>query len=170
MESDPNKRRALFLIIECINTLNEGLLLQHAADGCSKPKWSKYMSFLKSRTFAELTRPKLLTPDIKKTEVAQQRQVMDEPGKPHPKIHTIFSTECTHYFDWQTVGLVHSFHKSGQPGNITRLLSCTDEDLEHYTGHDLAPTHYVPSMNRHPLTGDWYFYFLRIFFFQKFKH
>ncbi|KAK4846429.1 hypothetical protein QYF36_017119 [Acer negundo] len=156
MESDPNKRRALFLSVECINTLNEGLLLQHAADGCSKPKWSKYMSFLKSRTFAELTRPKLLTPDSKKTEVAQQRQVMDEPGKPHPKIHTIFSTECTHYFDWQTVGLVHSFHKSGQPGNITRLLSCTDEDLEHYNGHDLAPTHYVPSMNRHPLTGDWY--------------
>ncbi|TXG54779.1 hypothetical protein EZV62_020035 [Acer yangbiense] len=156
MESDPNKRRALFLSVECINTLNEGLLLQHAADGCSKPKWSKYMSFLKSRTFAELTRPKLLTPDIKKTEVAQQRQVMDEPGKPHPKIHTLFSTECTSYFDWQTVGLVHSFHKSGQPGNITRLLSCTDEDLEHYNGHDLAPTHYVPSMNRHPLTGDWY--------------
>ncbi|KAL5991190.1 hypothetical protein ACLOJK_012096 [Asimina triloba] len=43
-----------------------------------------------------------------------------------------------------------------EPGNITRLLSCTDEDLERYKGHDLAPTHYVPSMSRHPLTGDWY--------------
>ncbi|KAL5793316.1 hypothetical protein ACOSP7_001910 [Xanthoceras sorbifolium] len=156
MESDPNRRRSLFLSVECINTLNEGLLLRHAADGCSKPKWSKYLSFLKSKTFAELTRPKLLTPGIKKTEVAVQRQVMDEPGKPHSKIHTIFSTECTPYFDWQTVGLVHSFHKSGQPGNITRLLSCTDEDLQHYKGRDLAPTHYVPSMSRHPLTGDWY--------------
>ncbi|KAK9271903.1 hypothetical protein L1049_002268 [Liquidambar formosana] len=67
-----------------------------------------------------------------------------------------FPPECTPYFDWQTVGLVHSFHLSGQPGNITRLLSCTDEDLTQYAGHDLAPTHYVPSMNRHPLTGDWY--------------
>ncbi|KAJ4973013.1 hypothetical protein NE237_006187 [Protea cynaroides] len=51
---------------------------------------------------------------------------------------------------------MHSFHLSGQPGNITRLLSCTEEDLKRYTGHDLAPTHYVPSMSRHPLTGDWY--------------
>ncbi|KAJ0051347.1 hypothetical protein Pint_02890 [Pistacia integerrima] len=153
MESNPNKRRALFLNLECINTINEGLLLQHAADGCSKPMWSKYLSFLKSKTFAELTRPKLLTPNSRKNQAAEQ---LDEPGRPHPKIHTIFSTECTPYFDWQTVGLVHSFHQSGQPGNITRLLSCTDEDLKEYKGHDLAPTHYVPSMSRHPLTGDWY--------------
>ncbi len=72
MESDPNKRRGLFLSIECMNTLNEGLLLQHATNGCSKPKWSKYLSFLKSRTFAELTRPKLGIPDSIKTEVAIQ--------------------------------------------------------------------------------------------------
>lgn len=156
MEADPRKRRALFLSIECINTLNEGLLLQHAANGCSKPKWSKYLSFLKSKTFAELTRPKFLTPDSLQAEEAVQKQVSDEPRRPYPKIHTIFSTECTTYFDWQTIGLIHSFHLSGQPGNITRLLSCTDEDLKLYTGHDLAPTHYVPSMSRHPLTGDWY--------------
>ncbi|KAF5961658.1 hypothetical protein HYC85_002867 [Camellia sinensis] len=132
MEADPNKRRAFLLNLECINTLNEGLLLQHAAHGCPKPKWSKIM------------------------EDEVQKQVFDEPGRPHPKIHTIFSTECTPYFDWQTVGLVHSFNLSGQPGNITRLLSCTDEDLKFYAGHNLAPTHYVPSMSRHPLTGDWY--------------
>ena len=156
METDLNKRRGLFINIECINTLNEGLLLQHAANGCPKPKWSKYLSLLKSNTFSELTRPKYLTPEtlqMKETEV--QDQVFDEPEKPHPKIHTIFSTECIPYFDWQTVGLVHSFRLSGQPGNITRLLSCTDEDLKEYKGQDLAPTHFVPSMSRHPLTGDW---------------
>ncbi|CAL5368419.1 unnamed protein product [Camellia sinensis] len=157
MEADPNKRRAFLLNLECINTLNEGLLLQHAAHGCPKPKWSKYLSFLKSKTFAELTRPKFPTPDsLRIMEDEVQKQVFDEPGRPHPKIHTIFSTECTPYFDWQTVGLVHSFNLSGQPGNITRLLSCTDEDLKFYAGHNLAPTHYVPSMSRHPLTGDWY--------------
>lgn len=161
MESDQNKKRALLLNLECINTLNEGLLLQHAANGCPKPKWSKYLSFLKSKTFADMTQPKQLTPATLQFEEpvhvvqAVEEEVVDEPGKPHPKIHTIFSTECTPYFDWQTVGLVHSFHLSGQPGNITRLLSCTDEDLKKYTGHDLAPTHYVPSMSRHPLTGDW---------------
>ncbi|CAK9180461.1 unnamed protein product [Ilex paraguariensis] len=163
MEADTNKRRALFLNIECINTLNEGLVLQHAAHGCPKPKWSKYMSFLKSKTFDELTQPKFPTPESLKTmetelqqRVLHEQQVVDEPEMPHPKIHTIFSTECSPYFDWQTVGLIHSFHLSGQPGNITRLLSCTDEDLKQYKGHDLAPTHYVPSMSRHPLTGDWY--------------
>ncbi|KAF2305996.1 hypothetical protein GH714_009372 [Hevea brasiliensis] len=54
-----------------------------------------------------------------------------------------------------TVGLIHGFHLSGEPGNIT-LLSCADEDLKQYTGYDLAPTHYVPSMSQHPLRGDWY--------------
>ncbi|KAG2714739.1 hypothetical protein I3843_03G045700 [Carya illinoinensis] len=160
MESDPNKRRALFLSIECIHTLNEGLLLQHKANGCPKPTGSKYLSFLRSKTFAELTRPKLLTPATIQTEKESiqtvPKQFIAEPGGQYPKIHTIFSTECIKYFDWQTVGLVHSFHLSGQPGNITRLLSCSDEDLKQYTGHDLAPTHYVPSMSKHPLTGDWY--------------
>lgn len=155
MEPNPNKRRALFLSIECINTLNEGLLMHHAARGCAKPKWSKYLSFLKSKTFVELTKPKLLKPKSLQAEETVKQKLTDEAGRTYPKIHTLFSTECTPYFDWQTVGLVHSFHLSGQPGNITRLLSCTDEDLKKYTGHDLAPTHYVPSMSRHPLTGDW---------------
>ncbi|CAN1153738.1 Peptidyl serine alpha-galactosyltransferase [Linum perenne] len=157
MESEPNKRRALLLSVECMNILNEGLLLRHAAEGCPKPKWSKYLSFLKSRTFANLTRPKISAPgDWQTRDAGEQKHVISEPNRPHPKIHTVFSTECTPYFDWQTVGLLHSFHLSGQPGNITRLLSCTDQDLKQYKGHDLAPTHYVPSMSRHPLTGDWY--------------
>lgn len=158
MESDPNKRRALFLNLECINTLNEGLLLNHEKHGCPKPKWSKYLSFLKSKTFTDLTQPKQLTPKSLQMmeEENVQKQDAGEPEKPHPKIHTVFSTECSPYFDWQTLGLVHSFNQSGQPGEITRLLSCTDEDLKQYKGRDLAPTHYVPSMSRHPLTGDWY--------------
>ncbi|KAL2335231.1 hypothetical protein Fmac_016444 [Flemingia macrophylla] len=157
LELDPNQRRGLFLSIECINIINEGLLLQHAANGCPKPKWSKYLSFLKSKAFAELTQPKYVNPaTLQMMEDIKEEHIDDGAGKPHPKIHTIFSTECTPYFDWQTVGLMHSFHTSGQPGNITRLLSCSDEDLRKYKGHDLAPTHYVPSMSRHPLTGDWY--------------
>ncbi|MCL7028760.1 hypothetical protein MKW94_009751, partial [Papaver nudicaule] len=155
LEAEPNKRHSLFLSIECINTLNEGLVSHHASRGCSKPKWSKYLSFLKSKTFAHLTQPRYLThgsPQIEKAEI--QQYTFDKPGKPYPKIHTVFSTECTTYFDWQTVGFMHSFRLSGQPGEVTRLLSCTDEDLKRYAGHDLAPTHNVPSMSRHPLTGD----------------
>ncbi|GMP29524.1 hypothetical protein CsSME_00004589 [Camellia sinensis var. sinensis] len=70
------------------------------------------------------------------------------------RIHTLFSVECQNYFDWQTVGLVHSFNKARQPGPITRLLSCTDEEKKIYKGMDLAPTLEVPSMSRHPKTGD----------------
>lgn len=71
------------------------------------------------------------------------------------RIHTLFSVECQNYFDWQTVGLMHSFKKAQQPGPITRLLSCTDEEKKNYRGMHLAPTLEVPSMSRHPRTGDW---------------
>ncbi|XP_068485878.1 peptidyl serine alpha-galactosyltransferase-like isoform X1 [Phaseolus vulgaris] len=157
LEIDPNLRRGLFLSIECINILNEALLLHHAANGCPKPAWSKYVNFLKSRAFAELTKPKTVTPaTLQMMEDAVQEHIDHDATRPYPKIHTVFSTECTPYFDWQTVGLMHSFRLSGQPGNITRLLSCSDADLKLYKGHNLAPTHYVPSMSQHPLTGDWY--------------
>ncbi|PWA81880.1 hypothetical protein CTI12_AA182330 [Artemisia annua] len=162
MEANEHKRRGLFLNLECINTLNQGLVIQDAAFGCPKPKWSKYLSFLKSKNFANMTRPKGLTPQslqIMEThheEPKVEEPKIDEPPNANTKIHTLFSTECIPYFDWQTVGMMHSFKLSGQPGNITRLLSCTDEELKKYKGHDLAPTHYVPSMSRHPLTGDWY--------------
>lgn len=156
MESDPNIKRGLFLSIECINTLNEGLLLHHASAGCPKPQWSKYLSFLKSRRFSELTKPKYWKGEQVDSIMTMQHVALSKANNEYPKIHTLFSTECSSYFDWQTVGLMHSFRLSGQPGNITRLLSCTDEDLKNYKGHDLAPTHYVPSMSRHPLTGDWY--------------
>ncbi|XP_065026232.1 peptidyl serine alpha-galactosyltransferase-like [Musa acuminata AAA Group] len=156
MEADLNKRRGLFLSIECINTLNEGLLLHHASMGCPKPQWSKYLSFLKSKRFSELTKPKYLNRKKPSSQISEHRIISIESRNVYPKIHTLFSTECSSYFDWQTVGLVHSFHLSGQPGNITRLLSCTDEVLKQYKGHNLAPTHYVPSMSQHPLTGDWY--------------
>lgn len=156
LEPDHNLRRGLFLSIECINILNEGLLLHHEANGCPKQAWSKYLNFLRSKTFGKLTQPKYVTPaTLEMMEDKIQEQVDHDNAGPYPKIHTIFSTECSSYFDWQTVGLVHSFNLSGQPGNITRLLSCSDENLKLYNGHDLAPTHYVPSMSQHPLTGDW---------------
>ncbi|KAG0475256.1 hypothetical protein HPP92_014942 [Vanilla planifolia] len=72
------------------------------------------------------------------------------------RIHTLFSVECQDYFDWQTVGLVHSYKKAQQPGPITRLLSCTEEERRRYKGMGLAPTLEVPSMTRNPKTDDWY--------------
>lgn len=78
------------------------------------------------------------------------------PGIEAPyRIHTLFSVECQDYFDWQTVGFMNSFKKAQQPGPVTRLLSCTKEEKKNYRGLDLAPTLAVPSMSRHPKTGDW---------------
>ncbi|CAK9212866.1 unnamed protein product [Sphagnum troendelagicum] len=150
MESDTDKRRGLLLSIECVNTLNEGLMLHHEGHGCPKPPMSDYLVYLSSSARQKpkkpLPKPRGITP----------LHYYTPPGW-YPKIHTLFSTECTSYFDWQTLGMIHSFKSSGQPGFITRLLSCTPEGLKTYKGMDLAPlTHVVPSMNIHPLTGDWY--------------
>ena len=41
-------------------------------------------------------------------------------------LHTIFSTECKPYFDWQSLGVYYSFRKVGMPGKITRLSACED--------------------------------------------
>ena len=43
-----------------------------------------------------------------------------------------------------------SFRRAGQPGPLTRLLSCTKEQLQSYRGLDLMPTHVVPSLTRDP--------------------
>ena len=118
MESDPNIKHGLFLSIECINTLNEGLLLHHASAGCPKPQWSKYLSFLKSRRFSELTKSKYWKGEQVDSIMTMQHVALSKANNEYPKIHTLFSIECSSYFDWQTVGLMYS----GQPGNITRLL------------------------------------------------
>jgi peptidyl serine alpha-galactosyltransferase len=71
------------------------------------------------------------------------------------RLHTLFSVECGDYFDWQAVGLLHSLRKAGQPGGVTRLLSCTEDQLSSYRGIDTGHTLQVPSFSRHPRTGDW---------------
>lgn len=39
--------------------------------------------------------------------------------------------------------MMYSHRKSGQPGKITRLMSCTDEQWEAFPDKDLMPTHRV---------------------------
>ena len=38
--------------------------------------------------------------------------------------HTIFSTECNNYFDWQAIGLAQSHSRVKMLGPITRLEAC----------------------------------------------
>ena len=55
-------------------------------------------------------------------------------------VHIVFSAECNTAMTWQAVGLFHSFRTSGQAGNITRLLACSDDQLASYRGLDIGPT------------------------------
>ncbi|CAI7821595.1 unnamed protein product [Closterium sp. NIES-53] len=72
-----------------------------------------------------------------------------------PRLVTLFSGECTAYFDWQTLGLMYSFRRSGQPGKLVRLLACNEDMLKEYKGLDLAPTMVVPNWDHDPHNGDW---------------
>ena len=49
-----------------------------------------------------------------------------------------------------TLKLPCSFKRAKQPGKLTRLLSCTEEQLLTYRGKDLVTTHVVPSLTLDP--------------------
>ena len=51
--------------------------------------------------------------------------------------------------DWDC-SLCCSFKRAKQPGKLTRLLSCTEDQLETYKGLDLVTTHVVPSLTLDP--------------------
>ena len=57
-------------------------------------------------------------------------------------LHVVFSAECIPAFDWQSVGLFYSFYRVKQPGKITRLLACSEEQLKTYpkTNLEMGPT------------------------------
>ena len=70
-------------------------------------------------------------------------------------VHTVFSAECNHALTWQAVALFHSHHESRQPGPITRLLACSEEQLATYRGIDAGPTFVHHNMRfGHPLIDE----------------
>jgi len=62
--------------------------------------------------------------------------------EPSVALHVVFSAECIPAFDWQSVGLFFSFYRVRQPGRITRLLACSEEQLKQYPKEnmDIGPT------------------------------
>ena len=70
-------------------------------------------------------------------------------------IHVVFSAECNHAMTWQAAGLFHSHRAVGQPGNITRLLACSEEQRADYRGMELGPTFVHHNMRHgHPLIDE----------------
>jgi hypothetical protein len=67
----------------------------------------------------------------------------------------VFSAECNHALSWQSVGIFHSHEAVDQPGPITRLLACSDEQLQTYRGLDIGPTFVHHNMRfGHPLIDE----------------
>ena len=61
-------------------------------------------------------------------------------ASPPNSMHVVFSAECNHALTWQAVGLFASHAALRHPGNITRLLACSDEQLASYRGLGVGPT------------------------------
>jgi hypothetical protein len=84
---------------------------------------------------------------------AELRDLAGE-GSHAPTLHTVFSTECNAYFDWQSLGLYNSWRRVGQKGKFTRLMAC---DASPAPGRDVVPdTHVHPNYAKHPVSGDEY--------------
>jgi hypothetical protein len=83
------------------------------------------------------------------------------PAAASSDVRVLFLTDCTFYSDWQALGDVYSFKKSGQPGKVTRVMCCTPEEKAKYLKErkemlDLMDTHIAPSFTVHPRTKDIY--------------
>ncbi len=70
-------------------------------------------------------------------------------------VHIVFSAECNRAFEWQAAGLFYSHTHVRQPGPITRLLACSDEQLANYSGLGIGPTFVHHNMrDGHPLINE----------------
>ena len=74
------------------------------------------------------------------------------------KMHVVFSAECTHLFDWHSVGIFYSFHASNfsQTANITRLLACSEAEQAKYHSDNLhiGPTFIHRNLRNDPMVDE----------------
>lgn len=76
----------------------------------------------------------------------------------HQPVHVAFLTDCSKYSNWQSLAMIFSWKMSGQPGKLTRVMCCSEEDVKKYPPSllDEVETHIAPSYTIHPVTGDAY--------------
>lgn len=79
-------------------------------------------------------------------------------SKPRTPVHVAFLMDCTMYSRWQALGAIFSFKMSGQPGSVTNVLCCTEEEEKKYPKEilDLVDSHIAPSMTINPHNHDHY--------------
>eukprot|EP01121_Diplochlamys_sp_Union-15-3_P002797 TRINITY_DN1260_c0_g1_i4.p1 TRINITY_DN1260_c0_g1~~TRINITY_DN1260_c0_g1_i4.p1 ORF type:complete len:389 (+),score=38.42 TRINITY_DN1260_c0_g1_i4:20-1186(+) len=45
------------------------------------------------------------------------------------KLHHVFTTDCSEFHDWQSVGMIESWLNLNKPHNLTRIISCDEHPL-----------------------------------------
>eukprot|EP00195_Chlamydomonas_chlamydogama_P017790 CAMPEP_0202892052 /NCGR_PEP_ID=MMETSP1392-20130828/1901_1 /ASSEMBLY_ACC=CAM_ASM_000868 /TAXON_ID=225041 /ORGANISM="Chlamydomonas chlamydogama, Strain SAG 11-48b" /LENGTH=613 /DNA_ID=CAMNT_0049575927 /DNA_START=352 /DNA_END=2193 /DNA_ORIENTATION=- len=62
------------------------------------------------------------------------------------------------YSNWQSLAMIYSWKRSGQPGKLTRVMCCTEKEKANYPQELLkeVETHIAPSFTVHPRTHDNY--------------
>ena len=64
-------------------------------------------------------------------------------------VHTLILTDCAKYQDWQTVAAAYAWRDSGQPGAVTRVANCNEQDTKKYDKKmlDYVTTHMAPQVS-----------------------
>lgn len=72
-------------------------------------------------------------------------------------VHTVFNVDCGNQFGFQTLALLHSLKTAGQPGPVTRVMSCTPEEVDDMDEETmgLVQTYITPSFAVNEETGEW---------------
>lgn len=70
-------------------------------------------------------------------------------------VHTLLLTDCAKYQDWQTVAGAFAWRESRQPGAITRIANCKEEDRARYPKAllEYVDTHFAPEVRMAPRTA-----------------
>lgn len=87
-------------------------------------------------------------------ESAEEEEAHIIPGT----VHTIINTECEAYFTYQCMAFIYAFKRSGQPGNLTRVMNCSPEKLANFSKEDMEiiPTFLAPQASYNNITKDSY--------------
>lgn len=66
-------------------------------------------------------------------------------------VRVLLLTDCAKYQDWQTIAGAFAWRESGQPGGLTRVANCKEEDRAKYPQAmlDYVDTHMAPEVRGH---------------------
>ncbi|KAK9824315.1 hypothetical protein WJX72_009397 [[Myrmecia] bisecta] len=80
----------------------------------------------------------------------------DRIGVATPLIHTVVTTQCNLYQDWQVLALYWTWQRVGSPGLFTRIAACSMSQILNRAAFDPCPVYYTEDTPDPEHTGDSY--------------